>query len=182
MFVAVLPVRIQGLRKELGWLAVALGEVRDLDVQLEHMDNMGEWSIAWATSETAEDPLVHLRQLLVDQRVAARRRLLEALDSARYQRLLKGFISLVVQGPSRRFAAAGVPAVIAMPDLVAQRHGRALKGAKRARRSGVASDFHRLRIRCKRRRVTPSSSAPGSTGVAPTVLFVGWPACKMPWA
>ena len=159
VFVAVLPVRIQGLRKELGWLAAALGEVRDLDVQLEHMDNMGEWSIAWATSETAEDPLVHLRQLLVDQRVAARRRLLEALDSARYQRLLKGFISLVVQGPSRRFAAAGVPAVIAMPDLVAQRHGSVLKGAKRARRSGVATDFHRLRIRCKRLRYSLEFSA-----------------------
>jgi CHAD domain-containing protein len=159
MFVDVLPVRIQGVRKELGWLAAALGEVRDLDVQLEHMDNMGEWSIAWATSEVGEDPLVHLRQLLVDQRVEARRRLLAALDSARYQRLLKGFISLVVQGPPRRFAAAGVRAVIAVPDLVAQRHRNVLKGAKRARKSEVAEDFHRLRIRCKRLRYSLEFSA-----------------------
>ena len=152
LFVTVLPVRVQGLRKELGWLAAGLGEVRDLDVQLEHMDNMGEWSIAWATSEATEDPLVHLRQLLVDQRTEARRRLLAALDSARYQRLLKGFISLVVQGPSRRSVAAGVPAAIGVPDLVAQRHRSVLKGARRARKSGVAADFHRLRIRAKRLR------------------------------
>jgi len=159
MFGTVLPVRIQGLRGELGWLAAALGEVRDLDVQLEHMDNMGEWSIAWATSEVAEDPLVHLRQLLVDQRSEVRRHLLVALDSARYQRLLKGFISLVVQGPSRRSAVAGVPAVIAVPDLVAHRHRSVLKAAKRARKSGVASDFHRLRIRAKRLRYSLEFSA-----------------------
>jgi CHAD domain-containing protein len=159
MFVTVLPVRIQSVRKELGWLAAALGDVRDLDVQLEHMDNMGEWSIAWATSEAAEDPLVHLRHLLVDQRIEARRRLLVALDSARYQRLLKGFISLVVQGPSRRSAPAGVPAVIAVPDLVAERHRSVSKGARRARRTGVAEDFHRLRIRAKRLRYSLEFSA-----------------------
>jgi triphosphatase len=152
LFASVLPVRIEGIRKELGWLAAVLGEVRDLDVQLEHMDSMGEWSIAWATSEITEDPLVHLRQLLVDQRSEARRRLLAALDSARYQRLLKGFTSLVIQGPARRSTVAAVPAAIAVTELVAQRHRSVLKGAKRAKKTGVAADFHRLRIRAKRLR------------------------------
>ncbi|HEX3461499.1 MAG TPA: CHAD domain-containing protein [Acidimicrobiales bacterium] len=152
LFVGVLPVRIGGIRKELGWLAAVLGEVRDLDVQLEHMDNMGEWSIAWATSEVIEDPLVHLHQLLVDQRLEARHQLLEALDSVRYQRLVKGLTSLVIQGPARRSAAAGVPAATAVTDLVAQRHRSVLKGAKRAKKSGVAADYHRLRIRAKRLR------------------------------
>jgi CHAD domain-containing protein len=152
LFVGVLPVRIEGIRKELGWLAAALGEVRDLDVQLEHMDNMGEWSIAWATSEITEDPLVHLRQLLVDQRLEARRHLLAGLDSVRYQRLVKGLTSLVIQGPARRSAAVAVPAAIGVTELVAQRHSSLLKGAKRARKSGVAADYHRLRIRAKRLR------------------------------
>jgi CHAD domain-containing protein len=152
LFVGVLPVRIEGIRKELGWLAAVLGEVRDLDVQLEHMDNLGEWSIAWATSEITEDPMVHLRQLLVDQRFEARRQLLAALDSVRYQRLLKGLTSLVIQGPARRSVAAGVPAAIGVSELVAQRHRSVLKGAKRARKSGVANDYHRLRIRAKRLR------------------------------
>jgi CHAD domain-containing protein len=152
VFISVLPVRINGLRSELGWLAAVLGEVRDLDVQLEHLDNMGEWSIAWASSEVTEDPLIHLRQLLAEHRDEARGRLLAALDSARYQRLLKGLTALVVQGPSRRFAAAGVPAVVSVPELLASRHRRVLKGARRARKSGVAADFHRLRIRAKRLR------------------------------
>ena len=152
VFISVLPVRINGLRSELGWLAAVLGEVRDLDVQLEHLDNMGEWSIAWASSEVTEDPLIHLRQLLAVHRDEARGRLLAALDSARYQRLLKGLTTLAVQGPSRRFAAAGVPAVVSVPDLVASRHRRVLKGARRARKSGLAADFHRLRIRAKRLR------------------------------
>jgi hypothetical protein len=39
-----------------------------------------------------------------------------------------------------------------MPDLVVARHGAVAKAAKRAKRSGVVSDFHRLRIRCKRLR------------------------------
>jgi triphosphatase len=152
LFVGVLPVRIEGIRKELGWLAAVLGEVRDLDVQLEHMGNMGEWSIAWATSETSDDPLIHLRQLLVDQRFDARRHLLAALDSVRYQRLLKGLTSLVIQGPARRSSAAAVPAAIGVTELVAQRHRSVLKGAKRAKKSGVAADYHRLRIRAKRLR------------------------------
>src|ERR1035437_487046 len=152
VFISVLPVRINGLRSELGWLAAVLGEVRDLDVQLEHLDNMGEWSIAWASSEVTEDPLIHLRRLLAVHRDESRGRLLAALDSARYQRLLKGLTTLAVQGPSRRFAAAGVPAVVSVPDLVASRHRRVLKGARRARKSGLAADFHRLRIRAKRLR------------------------------
>jgi CHAD domain-containing protein len=152
VFISVLPVRINGLRSELGWLAAVLGDVRDLDVQLEHLDNMGEWSIAWASSEVTEDPLIHLRQLLDEHRDEARGRLLDALDSARYQRLLKGLTALAVQGPSRRFAAAGVPAVISVPDLLASRHRSVLKGARRARKSGLAADFHRLRIRAKRLR------------------------------
>jgi hypothetical protein len=37
-------------------------------------------------------------------------------------------------------------------DLVEHRHRAVVKAAKRARRSGVPGDFHRLRIRCKRLR------------------------------
>ncbi len=39
-----------------------------------------------------------------------------------------------------------------MPELIAERHATVAKAAKRAKRSGVVSDFHRLRIRCKRLR------------------------------
>ena len=56
------------------------------------------------------------------------------------------------QGPARRSLATRVPAVIGLPDLVLTRHDKVAKAAKRAKRSGVVTDFHALRIRCKRLR------------------------------
>ena len=40
LFSNVLPVRAQTFREELGWLAAVLGAVRDLDVQIEGLDDM----------------------------------------------------------------------------------------------------------------------------------------------
>ncbi len=56
------------------------------------------------------------------------------------------------QGPARRSLATRVPAVIGLPDLVLARHHKVRKAAKRAKHSGVVTDFHALRIRCKRLR------------------------------
>jgi CHAD domain-containing protein len=39
-----------------------------------------------------------------------------------------------------------------MPDLVVTRHRAVTKAARRARKSDLASDFHRLRIKCKKLR------------------------------
>ena len=39
-----------------------------------------------------------------------------------------------------------------VPDLIGSRHVAVVKAARRAKRSGEAEDFHRLRIRCKRLR------------------------------
>ncbi len=39
-----------------------------------------------------------------------------------------------------------------MPDLVSARHEAVVKAARRAKRSGIPADYHRLRIRCKRLR------------------------------
>jgi hypothetical protein len=52
-----------------------------------------------------------------------------------------------------------MPAVIGVPDLVVARHHAVVKAAKRARRSGLATDFHRLRIRGKRLRYSLEFSA-----------------------
>jgi hypothetical protein len=59
---------------------------------------------------------------------------------------------MVRQGPLRRSAAGNSAAVISVPELVRQRHDAVKKAAKRAHRSGQVTDFHRLRIRCKRLR------------------------------
>ena len=147
MFAGVLPVRASRLHAELGWLATVLGEVRDLDIQIERFESWGE-----EMAEDHRETLDELGGLLRAERVAARAALLEALDSRRYERLVSGLTSMLAQGPSSRFGAGRAPALVAMPPLIEQRHAAACKAARRARHSGAAADYHRLRIRCKRLR------------------------------
>ncbi|HXQ91253.1 MAG TPA: CHAD domain-containing protein [Acidimicrobiales bacterium] len=147
LFEEALPVRARHVRMELGWLAGALGAVRDLDVQLERLD-------AWTADVPDEERfgLADLAALLSRQRAEARRALLACLDSARYERMVAGFTSMLRQGPSRRSAAARAPAGVVVPDLIEARHRAATKAARRARRSGDIADFHITRIRLKRLR------------------------------
>jgi CHAD domain-containing protein len=147
LFEDALPVRSRHVRTELGWLADALGAVRDLDVQLERLEG-------WIQDVPSEDraALADLRALLRRERDEARRLLLVSLDSARYERLVAGFTAMLRQGPSRRSAAARAPAGAVVPSLIEARHRSATKSARRARRSGDPADYHQTRIRLKRLR------------------------------
>ena len=69
--------------------------------------------------------------------------MLAALDSVRWDRLLNGMASMVQQGPLRRSTASRLPATVAVPDLVNARHRAVVKAGRRAKRTGVAADFHR---------------------------------------
>ncbi len=154
LFEAVLPVRAQVFRQELGWLARLLGAVRDLDVQLENLAGMSPRAVAGALGPTSDvrDPLGELAALLERERAVARADMLGGLDSVRWDRLAKGLAAMAQQGPARRSLATRVPAAIGLPDLVLTRHQKVAKAAKRAKRSGLVTDFHALRIRCKRLR------------------------------
>jgi triphosphatase len=144
LFAEVLPIRARHFRGELGWLASVLGAVRDLDVQLEAQTTMVEpgQEMLWAD----------LTNLLTREREAARVAMLEALESVRWDRLVNGMTAMVQQGPFRRSTATRSAALVAVPELICSRHAAVVKAAKRAKRSGQAADFHRLRIRCKRLR------------------------------
>jgi len=154
LFAGVLPARAQIFREELGWLGRMLGAVRDLDVQLEGLVGMAEATAGWSVGTRPEDhdPLTELTELLGREREAARAAMLGALDSVRWERLSKGLAAMVQQGPARRSVAARTPAAIGLPELVVARHDAVVKAAKRAKKSGLVPDFHRLRIRCKRLR------------------------------
>ncbi len=154
LFAGVLPVRAQTYREELGWLGRLLGEVRDLDVQQEGLADVTGGAGEWSAGDHADqrEALAELAVLLEREREAARVAMLSGLDSVRWDRLVKGLAAMSQQGPARRSVAARAPAVIGMPELIAERHAAVAKAAKRAKRSGVVSDFHRLRIRCKRLR------------------------------
>ena len=105
--------RSRHVRTELGWVAAALGAVRDLDVQIERVDG-------WIRDFPDDDrvALSDLATLLGRQRDDARRALLVCLDSARYERLVVSFATMLRQGPSRRSAAARAPAAAVVPDLI----------------------------------------------------------------
>ncbi len=151
VFADVLPIRARTFHAELGWLANVLGAVRDLDVQLEAQAAMiqpGQHAL-WAD----------LTLLLEAERETSQTELLAALDSARWDRLRNGMTAMVQQGPHRRSTATRLPALAAVPDLIGSRHDAVVKAARRAKRSGEAADFHRLRIRCKRLRYSLEFSA-----------------------
>jgi CHAD domain-containing protein len=147
LFADVLPVRTERLRDEMGWIADSLGAVRDLDVQLEQ-------SAMWeARASEAERPsLKALGALLDDQRREARARLLEALDSRRYQRLTTGMIDLARSAPLRRSVRSRTPILASAPDLIRKRYRNVRKAGDRLGRDSAPAEYHRLRIRCKRLR------------------------------
>ena len=143
-----LPVRAQVFRQELGWLGRLLGAVRDLDVQLQGLAGMSPV----VDAPDGHDPMVELAALLEREREAARADMLNGLDSVRWERLAKGLTAMAQQGPARRSLATRVPAEIGLPELVFRRHHKVRKAATRARHTGIVTDFHALRIRCKRLR------------------------------
>ena len=166
LFEGVLPVRAQVFREELGWLGRLLGAVRDLDVQLQNLAGMGATDVDRTGHDVdgrdnveRRDPLAELTALLEGERDAARVAMLSGLDSVRWERLAKGLTAMAQQGPARRSLATRVPAEIGLPDLVLARHHKVAKAAKRAKRSGLVTDFHGLRIRCKRLRYALEFSA-----------------------
>jgi triphosphatase len=151
LFLEVLPVRARSFRGELSWIAGVLGTVRDLDVQLDAQAAMAK--------PGQQDPWTELTALLGRERETARAELLTAFDSVRWERLMSGMSAMVQQGPFRRSTVTRLPAQVSVPDLIGARHSAVVKAARRARRSGEAADFHRLRIRCKRLRYSLEFSA-----------------------
>jgi len=154
VFADILTPQFVALAPELAWLAEILGSVRDLDVQLARLADSPEWHGAWSSAEAGTSPVDELRAVVTREREQARVVLLQALESPRYDRLTTGLTALAQLGAGQRAAAGHLPATVVVPGLLGQRHRAAVKAARRARRSGEPSDFHRLRIRCKRLRYT----------------------------
>jgi triphosphatase len=147
LFSDALPATTAKLREELGWVAGALGAVRDLDVQLEQLD---EWLTA--LPEADREPLDALRALLDEQRAAARAEMLEVLDSRRYQTFVERFGRMLRSGRTPRTGPAAVPARAAAPELIESRFRRFRKAGNRIEPHSPPSEYHRLRIRAKRLR------------------------------
>ena len=141
LFVDVLPAGAVELRPELAWIAQTIGVVRDLDVQLEQLE---EW--IEALPELDRKPLARLQALLSEARAEARGEMLAAFDSPRYGRFVRRFGALL-----RGRRGVRTPAALAVaPDLVELRHASMRKAARRIGPGAPAARYHRLRIAGKR--------------------------------
>ena len=147
LFADVLPESAQSFREELGWIGQALGRVRDLDVQLEQLD---EWLAE--VPEADREALGSLRSLLEDKRREARAAMLEALDSRRYEAFLGRFGRFLRARSRRSTGAAAVPALSVAPDLIEARFRKLRSSGDRIGPTSEAAELHRLRIHCKRLR------------------------------
>lgn len=147
IFAETLPKQIRELEDELRWVTRKLGDVRDLDVQLERL---GTW-ISEAAPEDRE-PLASLGAVLEERREKARSHMLQALNSRRYARFVEAFSELLKRGPSRRSKAAKRPILEAGPDLIRQRYRRVRKIGDEITPDSPPEDYHTLRKRGKRLR------------------------------
>jgi CHAD domain-containing protein len=147
LFAEVLPPDAARLREELGWIAGALGDVRDLDVQLEELDG---WLRGLPQAD--REPLAALRGLLEAKRSDARAALLEALDARRYEAFVSRFGRTLRARPRRLAGPAALPARAVAPDLLQSRFRKLRVRGDRIGPASDPSDYHRLRIDAKRLR------------------------------
>lgn len=146
-FATFCPARLQPLRVQLGWVAALLGDVRDLDVQIERM---AEWRAGF--TETQSRALDGVEALLSARRAVARKRMLAALDSRRYESLIARFAATLRRGPVRRFGPGRTPILAVAPDLVERRYRKLRRNGDQIDRKSLAGTYHLLRIDAKKLR------------------------------
>ena len=139
--------RAEPYRRELGWLAGILGQVRDLDVQL---DNLDRWRRTSTAAQT--EALTALEIILQSRHDLARRRMLIALDSRRYDRLVERLTAWLRRGPARSYASGREPVLAVAPAIVEKRYRRLRRRGDAITPASPPADYHALRIDGKRLR------------------------------
>jgi triphosphatase len=141
-----LPEEARRIRDELKFFAGVLGEVRDLDVQIEQLET-------WISEAAEEDrePLSKALGALEKRRVPARETLLDALDSERYYRFESSFATFLQQGPTAD-GYADEPVLAVAPDLLSRPHRKWRKAAGRVDGTSSPEEYHDLRKKGKRLR------------------------------
>lgn len=147
IFAGALPRAFGELQEEVKWIAGALGEVRDLDVQLDQLET-------WISEADPEDreALGAIRGVLTQRREAARAGMLRALDSGRYSRLIETLTSLLGRGPEPDPPNAEKPVLAAAPALIRKLHKKVRKTGDRLEEGSPGEEYHELRKKAKRLR------------------------------
>ena len=140
------------LRSELGWLAMALGAVRDREVLLERLRDRAK-SLPASDSRSASS-LLHLLELEIE---SLRKKLYGELDSPRYVDLLESLVA-AAHSPVCTLDA-DQPASQMLPPL-ATGPWRGLRGAVRQLpEQPTDPELHRIRILAKRARYAAEAVA-----------------------
>ncbi|HTD79409.1 MAG TPA: CHAD domain-containing protein [Chloroflexota bacterium] len=139
LFEAVLPPAVNSLRDELAWIAAALGQVRDLDVQIASLDR----AASGLSAET--DALRAVLDLFDARRSAARDALRLALATDRFATLVTGLRDLAEQPQPD-----GTDDSLDVADrLIRDTHRRLRKAGEQLHPEASTGTLHRARIRAK---------------------------------
>jgi triphosphatase len=145
-----LPEDFRRLRDELRWFGRVLGEVRDLDV---HMQALQELDAGFATKWGAGDGRAALLDKLAMQRKGARSRLVDALDSRRFDALVND-MSLALSQDGTTPYEQQLPVSELAPDRIRHRYRKFREVARDSSPESAPEELHEVRIRGKRLRFT----------------------------
>jgi triphosphatase len=152
-FKDVLPEKALWFGEELRWVAKALGEVRDLDVQIERFEALKRE----AEGESTEY-LERIVRITQKRRAEAHTDMLAVLDSERYERLESSFSRMLRHGPASEPSQkdgrdpADAPVTAAAPAMISRRYRKWRKAAKRLDEASSQEAFHDVRKKGKRLR------------------------------
>jgi len=143
------PTRTASLKKDFGWLATALGSVRDLDVHLSRLEQEAT-DVPGAAPEALAAYAEHLRR----DREKARAAMLRVLDSKRYAVFVERLGRFLAAGPPKRPCGdvAREPVTRVAPQVIRKRLRCLLADGRALTPDSTDEELHALRIRCKRLR------------------------------
>ena len=139
-------------RDDFAWLGQALGTVRDLDVQLEHVHG---WAQELPGGQA--DRLVAFMDVLSRRREAARKAMIEALCTERYTALSIDLACLLMHPPE---PPSDSPVTVSAPDLIEKRMRSFRKSAAGLKPEDPPEGFHLARIKAKKLRYAMEFLAP----------------------
>ncbi len=141
--------RVRRFRRELGWLGEITGPARDGDVFLLDLP-----ALLALVPDPEPGAVAAIEGLVRAQREAARARLLRALDSARYRRVLADWEAFLAAPPPARSALpmATRPVIEVACERIARLHRKTVRHGRRIGPRSPPEAFHELRKECKKLR------------------------------
>jgi len=141
------------LRSELGWLAMALGAVRDREVLLDRLRERAK-SLPASDARSAAS-LLHILELEIE---SLRKTLYADLDSQRYVDLLDSLVD-AAHAPKTTLDA-DQPASLMLPPLATGPWRRLRSAVRQLPEQPTDPELHRIRILAKRARYAAEAVAP----------------------